>query len=285
MTNDTLSQTFEEQRPRLHAIAQRLLSSPTEADDAVQETWLRLSRTDASGIANLAGWLTTVIGRVCLDTLRSRTSRREQVLEPVRVDEEPAVGTVDPAEEALLAESVGQALQVVLDALTPAERIAFVLHDVFALSFEEIGSVVGRTPTATRQLASRARRRVQADPARDDRPGQRRVVDAFFAAAREGRFEDLLSLLDPDVVVRGDAAAAALGAEPVTQGAETVARFFSGRARGVRPALIDGAVGGLIAPGGRVRIAISFVVADGRILAIEAVADPEQLALMDIVAG
>jgi RNA polymerase sigma-70 factor (ECF subfamily) len=285
MTDDTLPQRFEEQRPRLHAIAQRLLGSPTEADDAVQEAWLRLSRTDVSGIDNLPGWLTTVIGRVCLDTLRSRGSRREQILEPVWVDEEPAAGTVDPAEQALLAESVGQALQVVLDALSPAERIAFVLHDVFALSFEEIGPVVGRTPTATRQLASRARRRVQADPARDDRPRQRRVVDAFFAAAREGRFEDLLSLLDPDVVVRGDAAAAALGSDRLTRGAESVARFFSGRTQGARPALIDGAVGGLVAPAEGVRIAVSFVIADGRILAIEAVADPEQLALMDIVPG
>jgi RNA polymerase sigma factor (sigma-70 family) len=274
---------FEANRAHLRAVAYRMLGSTSEIDDAVQETWLRLSRTDVSEIDNLPGWLTTVIGRICLDTLRSRASRREQTLEPVRVDEEPAAGAVDPAEEALLAESVGQALQVVLDALAPAERIAFVLHDVFALSFEEIGPVVGRTPTATRQLASRARRRVQADPARDDRPGQRRVVDAFFAAAREGRFDDLLSLLDPDVVVRGDAAAAAFGAQRLTQGAEAVARFFSGRARGVRPALIDGAVGGLIASAGRVRIAISFVIADGRVLAIEAVADPEQLDLMDIV--
>jgi RNA polymerase sigma-70 factor (ECF subfamily) len=283
MTDDTLSQRFEEQRPRLHAIAQRILGSATEADDAVQETWLRLSRVDAGAIDNLPGWLTTVVGRVCLDTLRSRASRREQILEPEAVNERPASATVDPAQEALLAESVGQALQVVLDALTPAERIAFVLHDVFALSFDEIGPVVGRTPSATRQLASRARRRVQADPARDDRPGQRRVVNAFFAAAREGRFDDLLSLLDPDVVARGDAAASALGSDRLTQGAEAVARFFSGRAQGVRPVLIDGAVGGLVAPAHGVRIAVSFVVADGRILAIEAVADPTQLALMDIV--
>jgi RNA polymerase sigma factor (sigma-70 family) len=286
MTDDTLAQRFEEQRPRLNAIAQRLLGSPTDADDVVQETWLRLSRTDVSAIGNLPGWLTTVVGRVCLDALRSRASRRERGLdmveiEPVRVDDE-ADRTVDPAEETLLAESVGQALQVVLDALTPPERIAFVLHDVFALSFEEIGPVVGRTPTATRQLASRARRRVQADPARDERPQQRRVVDAFFSAARNGRFDDLLHLLDPSVVVRADAAAALVsGRLPV--GAEAVARYFSGRAQGVRPALIDGAVGGVILPGGGVRLAISFVVTDDRILAIEAVADPDQLAVMNIV--
>jgi RNA polymerase sigma-70 factor (ECF subfamily) len=278
MTNATLSQRFEEQRPRLHAVARRLLGSPTEADDAVQETWLRLSRTGAGEIDNLPAWLTTVIGRVCLDGLRSRAARRESPIdaEPVRVQEP------DPAEEALLAESVGQALQVVLDALSPAERIAFVLHDVFALSFDEIGPVVGRTPTATRQLASRARRRVQADPARDERPGQRRVVDAFFAAAREGRFEELLSLLDPGVVARADAAAAALGGRRVTVGAEAVAGFFNHRAQGVRAALIDGAVGGLVVPMEGVRIAVSFVVADGRILAIEAVADPVQLSTMDI---
>jgi RNA polymerase sigma-70 factor (ECF subfamily) len=287
MTDDTLSQRFEEQRPRLHGVAQRLLGSPHEADDAVQETWLRLSRTDASGIDNLPGWLTTVIGRVCLDVLRSRASRRENVLDPFELDparvEDGTARPIDPVEESLLAESVGQALQVVLDALTPAERIAFVLHDVFALSFEEIGPVVGRTPTATRQLASRARRRVQADPARDERPTQKRVVDAFFAAARNGRFDELLTLLDPSVVLRADAAAAAIGGGRVPRGAEAVAGYFSGRAQGVRPALIDGAVGGLVVPFEGARIAITFIVADDRILAIEVVADADQLATMDIV--
>jgi RNA polymerase sigma factor (sigma-70 family) len=287
MTDDELAQRFEEQRARLHAVAYRLLGSTAEADDAVQETWLRLSRTDVSGVDNLPGWLTTVVGRVCLDGLRSRASRRERALEtteiePVRPEAEPARRPVDPEEEALLAESVGQALQVVLDALTPAERVAFVLHDVFAISFEEIGQVVGRTPTATRQLASRARRRVQADPARDERPGQRRVVDAFFAAARDGRFDDLLTLLDPGVVVRADAAAASIGGGRRIEGADAVARFFSGRAAGVRPALVDGVAGGLVVPFDGARIAISFVIAGGRILAIEAVADPEQLAAMDI---
>jgi RNA polymerase sigma-70 factor (ECF subfamily) len=175
-------------------------------------------------------------------------------------------------------------LQVVLDELAPAERIAFVLHDVFALSFEEVAPVVGRSPAATRQLASRARRRVHADPDRADRPGQRRVVEAFFTAARAGRFEELLTLLDPDVVLRGDAAAAAIaGAGALTQGAPAVARFFAGRAQGARPALVDGAVGALVELSADIRIALTFVVGDGRILAIEAVADPAELSIMDIV--
>ncbi len=223
-----------------------MLGSVSEADDAVQEAWLRLSRADASEIENLGGWLTTVVARVCLDMLRSRTSRREEPLGPGLP--EPIAGdgdALDPEHAAVLADSVGLAMLVVLDTLPPAERLAFVLHDMFAVPFDEIAPIVGRSPDAARQLASRARRRVQgasADPVAD-RARQREVVEAFLAAARDGRFDALLALLDPDVVVRADRAAVQAGASEEVRGAEAVAGTFSGRARAARAALVGGAVG------------------------------------------
>jgi RNA polymerase sigma-70 factor, ECF subfamily len=266
-------------------VAYRMLGSPSEADDAVQEAWLRLDRADTSGVDNLGGWLTTVVARVCLDLLRTRTSRREEPLDahvpdPVGI---PRSG-VDPEEEALLAEGVGQALLVVLDTLTPAERLAFVLHDTFAVPFDEIAAILGRSPAAARMLASRARRRVQGtatvpdgDPLR-----QRAVVDAFLAASRGGDFEALMAVLDPEVVVRADRAAVLVGASAEVRGAAAVADTFLGRARFARPALVDGAVGAVWAPGGRPRVVFGFTITDGRIVAIEIVADPERLHRLDL---
>jgi RNA polymerase sigma-70 factor (ECF subfamily) len=280
-SDDTLSKQFEESRGHLQAMAYRLLGSVSEAEDAVQETWLRLSRTDASAIDNLPGWLTTVIGRVCLDMLRARARHPVQPLDATG----PAHAEgPDPEDEALLAESVGRALSVVLESLTPAERIAFVLHDIFAISFDEISPIVDRNPAAVRQLASRARRRVQADPTSPspDVPRQRRIVDAFFAAARDGRFDDLLTLLDPDVVFRADAAAAAMGADRETRGSTLVAQFFTNRAQGIVLATIDGAIGGVVVPREGARLALSFTVVGERIVAVEAVADPADLATMAI---
>jgi RNA polymerase sigma factor (sigma-70 family) len=283
--DDTLSRRFEESRGHLHAVAYRLLGSASEAEDAVQETCLRLSRAEMSGIDNLPGWLTTVVGRVCLDLLRSRARHRELPLDST--EPEPTIVGVegsDPEREALLAESVGRALLVVLESLTPAERIAFVLHDVFAISFDEIAPIVDRNPAAVRQLASRARRRVQADPNNPypDMSRQRRIVDAFFAAARDGRFDDLLTLLDPDVVFRADAAAAAMGASSETRGSTLVARFFTNRAHGIVLAMIDGAVGGMVVPQEGARIALSFTIVGERIVPVEAVAEPVDLSGMTI---
>jgi len=272
-----VTEQFEQHRTRLRAVAYRMLGSLSEADDAVQEAWLRLSRADTSGVDNLAAWLTTVVGRVCLDMLRSRTVRREESLDD-RVTE-PAAGGIDPEQEVVLADSVGLALLVVLDTLTPAERLAFVLHDMFAVSFDEIAPIVGRTPAAARQLASRARRRVQTDATTPDADvaRQREIVEAFLAAAREGEFAALLSLLDPDVVLRADSAAVALGAASEVRGSEAIAGFFSGRARAARPALIDGAPGLAVVAGGKTRIVLGFTIAGGRIIAIDAIADPEQI--------
>jgi RNA polymerase sigma-70 factor (ECF subfamily) len=282
VNDDVLALSFEENRPRLRGIAYRMLGSLGEVDDALQEAWLRLSRADTDGIDNLAGWLTTVVARVCLDVLRSRATRREQPLDAASAAD--GAHATDPEQEALLAESVGQALLVVLDTLTPTERLAFVLHDMFAVSFEDIAPIVGRSPAAARQLASRARRRVQAEGAtpETDLSRQRRMVDAFFAASRDGKFEDLLTLLDPDVVLRADAAAAQLGASSQTRGSAAVAGFFAGRAQSVLLAIIDGAAGGVVVMGGQTRVAISFAIADGRIIGIDAVAEPEQLTELDI---
>jgi RNA polymerase sigma factor (sigma-70 family) len=262
-----------------------MLGSVSEADDAVQEAWLRLSRSDTSGVENLGGWLTTVVARVCLDMLRSRTSRREEALE-VHVPE-PILSSEDgpdPEREALLADSVGLALLVVLDTLAPAERVAFVLHDMFAVPFDEIAPIVGRSPDAARQLASRARRRVQGSAVPDaDRARQREVVDAFLAAARGGDFEALLAVLDPDVVVRADPAAVRIGAAGEVRGAQAVADTFSGRARAARPALVDGVAGLVWAQGGTPRMVFSFTIARGRIVAIDLVAEPERLDELDLV--
>jgi RNA polymerase sigma factor (sigma-70 family) len=282
---DWLADGFEAKRTHLTAVAYRMLGSRDEADDAVQEAWLRLSRSGASGVDNLGGWLTTVVARVCLDMLRSRKSRREEpwgdlVPEPITSRED---GT-DPEHEALLADSVGLAMLVVLETLAPAERVAFVLHDMFGVPFDEIAPIVARSPAAARQLASRARRRVQgAAPAADaDLTRQREIVDAFLAASRGGDFEALLAVLDPDVVVRADRVAVQEGASEEVRGATAVAGTFAGRARHAQPALVGGAVGLVWAPGGRPRVAFDFTIADGKIVAIELVADPERLRRLDV---
>ncbi len=283
---DWLAERFEENRTQLRAVAYRMLGSRSEADDAVQEAWLRLSRSDTRGVENLGGWLTTVVSRVCLDMLRSRKARPEESF-GARVSE-PMVsreGGSDPEHEALLIDSVGLALLVVLETLSPAERVAFVLHDMFDLPFDEIAPIVGRSPTAARQLASRARRRVRgarAAPAADPtRQGE--VVGAFLAASREGDFDALLGLLDPDVVLRADRAAMQIGAAGELRGAAAVAGTFSGRARFAQPALVNGAPGLVWAPGGRPRVLFGFTIARGKIVAIELVADPERLRGLDLV--
>ncbi|MFJ6786832.1 RNA polymerase sigma factor SigJ [Streptomyces angustmyceticus] len=283
-----LAERFEEHRGHLRAVAYRMLGSVSEADDAVQEAWLRLSRSGADGVANLGGWLTTVVGRVCLDQLRTRTARREDPL-GVRVPE-PVVSPADaagPEQEALLADSVGLALLVVLETLTPAERLAFVLHDLFAVPFDEIAPLVGRTPAAARQLASRARRRVQGTaPAADtDRARQREVVDAFLAASRGGDFEALLAVLDPDVVLRADAGDAPEGVSKLVRGARAVveqALAFSRVAAFARPALVNGAPGLVTARGGRPFSVMGFTVAHGRIVEINILADPARLRGLDL---
>jgi RNA polymerase sigma factor (sigma-70 family) len=285
---DWLAQRFEEHRRHLRAVAYRMLGSLGEADDAVQEAWLRLSRSDTSEVENLGGWLTTVVGRVCLDMLRSRRARREEPLgahvpEPIVSRED----SVDPEHQALLADSVGLALLVVLETLAPAERLAFVLHDMFGVPFDEIAPIVGRSPTAARQLASRARRRVRGQaPAPDpDLARQREVVDAFIAAAREGDFEALLAVLDPDVVLRADRGAAPAGASTVIRGAravaETASSFASLSPFGQR-ALVNGAAGMVVAPGGRPFAVLGFTVRDGRIVEIDVLADPARLRQLDL---
>jgi RNA polymerase sigma factor (sigma-70 family) len=283
--HDWLAERFQAHRAHLRAVAYRLLGSPSEADDAVQEAWLRLDRADPAGIHNLGGWLTTVVARVCLDLLRARSARREQPLGAHLPD--PTVDArdgVDPEREALLADSIGPALLVVLDTLAPAERVAFVLHDLFAVPFDDIAPIVGRSATAARQLASRARRRVQGAAAvpEADLARQRVVVEAFLAAARGGDFEGLLAVLDPEVVVRADRAAARAGATREVRGAAAVADTFSGRARLARPALVDGAAGAVWAPGGRPRVVFGFTIRGGRIVAIDILADPERLRRLDL---
>jgi RNA polymerase sigma factor (sigma-70 family) len=284
--HEWLAERFEAHRGHLRAVAYRMLGSPSEADDAVQEAWLRLSRSDTSGVENLGGWLTTVVARVCLNMLQARTSRREEPL-GARLPEPAAGGAAgaDPEDQALLADSVGLALLVVLDTLAPAERLAFVLHDLFAVPFDQIAGILDRSPAAARQLASRARRRVQTAGAVPDadRTRQRAIVDAFLAAARGGDFDALLALLDPDVVLRADRAAVQVGASPELRGAKAVAGAFSGRARAARPALVDGAAGAVWAPGGQPRVVFGFAVADGRIAGIDVLADPERLRRLDLV--
>ncbi len=284
MTGDEqgwLGERFEENRSRLAAIAYRMLGSGAEADDAVQEAWLRLSRSDVDAIDNLAGWLTTVVGRVCLDMLRSRKSRREEPL-----DSDAHEAAQNPEQEAVLADSIGLAMLVVLESLTPAERVAFVLHDMFAMPFEEIAPIVGRSEVATRQLASRARRRVQgAEPAGATSVGSRReIVDAFLAASRGGDFTALLALLDPDVVLIADAATVRTGGiDKRVVGAERVAAQFAGRARAAEAALIDGEPGLVWAPGGKPRVVFAFTFREGRITAIDVVGDADRLRDLDVV--
>jgi RNA polymerase sigma factor (sigma-70 family) len=287
---DSLAAQFEKNRSHLRAVAYRMLGSLSEADDAVQEAWLKLNRSDAGGIDNLGGWLTTVVARVCLDMLRARTSRREESLEEHTVAPvEPAVRSrgLDPEQETLLAESVGLALLVVLNTLDPAERIAFVFHDLFAVPFEEIAAIVGRSPAATRQLASRARRRVQgADTAAAaNLASQRKVVDAFLAALRARDFHALVAVLDHNVVITADAVAQPVEAMREIRGAEKWAKGAIAAARGARaaqPALIDGAVGLVIAPQGRLFRALRFTLAEGKIAAVEVIGDPERLRHLDL---
>ena len=294
-----LTEQFEQNRPRLRGVAYRMLGSLSEAEDAVQEAWLRLERTDASGVDNLAGWLTTVVARVCLDILRTRKSRREDVLDARTVESEAGHDrrtAGDPEQEAVLAESVGVALLVVLDTLAPAERLAFVLHDLFGVPFEEIGPVVGRTTEAARQLAHRARRRVRGAPpppesSDADRARQRAIVEAFLRAARDGDVAALLAVLEPDAEIRIEAAARIdappdeVGQDRVVRGAAAwVGRFvqMSRGQRGVQLAMIDGAVGLIVAPGGRLARVMRFTVAGDRVARVEVVADPARLRALEI---
>jgi RNA polymerase sigma-70 factor (ECF subfamily) len=320
-----LAEQFEGHRSHLRAVAYRMLGSLSEADDAVQESWLRLSRADTSGVENLGGWLRTVVARVCLDQLRARAARREEPLEPGESEEMRVThtgggaaataavmgraGGGNPEDEALLADAVGLALLVVLDTLNPAERLAFVLHDLFDVPFEEIAPIVGRTPTAARQLASRARRRVQGRGQQEEHeqrqePGetvaleqaaasrdvsrQRTVVSAFLAASRGGDFEALLTLLDPEVVLRADNAVVSMAARSrwlqasEVHGAQGVAKQFAGRAQVARPALVNGVPGAVWAHGGRARVVFAFTIVDGKVAAIELIADPERLSRLDV---
>jgi RNA polymerase sigma-70 factor (ECF subfamily) len=280
-----LADRFEQHRPHLRSVAYRMLGSLAEADDAVQDAWLRLERSGADDVENLRAWLTTVVARVCLNVLRSRKARREEPLDTVLPD--PVLttdGALRPDEEAVLADSVGLALLVVLDALAPAERLAFVLHDMFDLPFEEIAPLVGRTPTAARQLASRARRRVHGAevPAPDpDVARQREVVDAFFRAARGGDFDALVGVLHPDVVLRADWGARRPGAPRLVRGAAAVAeqaRIGAMRAAVLHPALVNGAAGVVVTVHGRPIAVMGFTVVDGRIVEIDAIADPDRVA-------
>ncbi|MEO3978422.1 sigma-70 family RNA polymerase sigma factor [Streptomyces sp. CAU 1734] len=289
-----LTGRFEADRAHLRAVAHRMLGSAAEADDAVQETWLRLCRSDTDGVENLSGWLTTVVSRICLDMLRTRESRREGPLETREsggaLVPEGGSGTAPgrgPEEEALLADTVGVAMLVVLDTLTPAERLAFVLHDMFAVSFDEIGTMIERSPAAARQLASRARRRVRgAGPAPGtDLPRRRRVVEAFLAATRGGDFEALVALLHPDVVLRADPAAGPTPRPVVVLGAHTVAKgamAAMGRARFTGPALVDGTAGLVMAPLGRLFLVLRFEITDGLITGIEVIAEREHLGRLEL---
>lgn len=285
-----LTGRFEGQRARLRGVAYRMLGSAAEADDAVQEAWLRLQRADTSSVENLDGWLTTVVARVCLNMLRSRETRRES---PLGDDHDRPVAdrdaSADPEQEAVLADSVGLALLVVLDTLTPAERLAFVLHDMFDLPFDEIAPIVDRSPAAARQLASRARRRVRGGAAarEPDLPRQRRVVDAYLAAARDGDFDGLVRLLDPDVVLHADGQALPSGRPAVVRGARAVATgalASSARARYAQPALVDGTVGLVMAPRGQLFLVLAFTFDGDRITEIDVVADPDRLRALDLAA-
>jgi RNA polymerase sigma factor (sigma-70 family) len=286
-----LAASFEVHRDHLRAVAYRMLGSLGEAEDATQEAWLRLSRSDPDAIENLEAWLTTVVARVCLNTLRTRRSRREEPLDAdeLRLAPAPRGDGVEPEQEALLADSVGLALLVVLDTLAPAERLAFVLHDMFDIPFDEIAHIVDRSPAAARQLASRARRRVRgATPAPDvELARQREVVDAFLAASRHGDFDTLVELLHADVVLRADGAARQDHRDtPVeVHGASSVARgavAFAGRARFAQMAVVDGSVGIVFAPGGRLFVVLGFAIVDGRITAIDVIAEPERLRHLDL---
>jgi RNA polymerase sigma-70 factor (ECF subfamily) len=286
MDDEQLAQELEGHRSHLRAVAFRMLGSSDAADDAVQEAWVRLSRQDADGIENLGGWLTTVVSRICLDQLRSRKARPQDPIEHAEGDEDDTV-TGDllvptPEEEAVLGDSVGLALQVVLDTLTPPERVAFVLHDLFAMPFDDVAMIVGRSPDATRQLASRARRRVQGANAdgTTDLVRKRAVVEAFLAASRGGDLDALVALLDPRIVARADAATVAMGADAEVVGAEGVAATFGGRAKGAEVALVDGRPGLVWAMGGQPKVVFDFVVEDAVVTSIELISDADTIAGM-----
>ncbi len=288
---EILAERFEANRPHLRSVALRMLGSQNEADDAVQETWLRLMRANTSGVDNFAGWLTTVVARVCLDMLRTRQSRREV---PVDAEVEKLPAAQDIEREKLIADSIGVAMLVVLETLTPAERVAFVLHDMFNVSFDDIAPVVGRSPAAARQLASRGRRRIQGAPTTPDadRNRQREIVEAFLAASRGGDFSALLTVLDPSVVLRADPTAVAASASRAGQdvpalpseirGHESVANIFRGRAKAMQPTLVDGDPGLAIAHGGQARLVVDFVTENGRIVEIDMIANPERIAALDL---
>ncbi|HMJ55848.1 MAG TPA: sigma-70 family RNA polymerase sigma factor [Polyangiaceae bacterium] len=290
-----LAEQFEGQREKLRSVAYRMLGSAPEADDAVQEAWLKLSRADSGEVENMGGWLTTVVARVCLDMLRSRKSRREEALDAAGpVSARGGEGPGDPEHEVLLADAMGPALLLLLDSLVPTERVTFVLHDLFGMSFEDIAPIVGRSVVAARQLASRARRRIQgATLPEDDVERQREVVSAFLLASREGNFDRLLAVLDPDVVLRADATAIATaeanrgrqGAPAlsgVVRGAEAVAKVLAGNARGARAATVDGAAGAAWAPGGQPRAVFAFTIVAGRVAEIEIFAHPDALTRFEV---
>jgi RNA polymerase sigma-70 factor (ECF subfamily) len=282
-----LAGRFEANRARLQAVAYRMLGSRAEAEEAVQEAWLRLMRADAGEVGNLDGWLTTVVARICLDGLRSRKARREEPIDdaPDLPDDSENAGP-DPERAIAMADSVGLAMLVVLETLAPAERVAFVLHDMFDLPFDDIGPIVGRSTDATRQLASRARRRVQGASVSPeaDRIRKKKVVEAFLAASRDGNFEALLALLDPDVVYRADEAAMRLGSLAELRGAEAVANHFNGRARGAKPALVDEGIGVLVEHDGTMLLVLRLALDGDRIVGIEAVAEPGRLASLAVAA-
>ena len=278
--SDWLAERFESHRAHLEAVAYRMLGSRVEADDAVQEAWFRLSRSDTTAIENLGGWLTTVVARVSLDMLRARRARREDpATRPEQLLAVPAADD-DPERDTVMADSVGAALLVVLDTLTPTERLAFVLHDLFAVPFDEIASIVGRSPSATKMLTSRARAKVRGSgPVANANPARRRaIIDAFLAASRGGDFDALVALLHPDVVLEADAAAVRMGSPETVKGAAAVAGTFAGRAKAARPALIDDAVGIAWAVGGETKVAWDFSIVDGKIVHIDMLASPELLA-------
>lgn len=280
--DDSLARRFEAHRTRLRALAHRMLGSRADADDAVQEAWLRLQRSDAAAIDNLGGWLTTVVSRICLSVLSTRRAHPQQPLEDFDAAETDPL--TDPERTALLADSIGAALLVVLDTLTPAERLAFVLHDLFAVPFEQVAGMIETSPANARQLASRARRRVQgADVPRTGGSRQHAIAAAFLAASRDGDFDGLLAVLDPDVRLGADAAAAAMGADTGVRGAREVATIYNGRARAARLALVDGVPGLVWAMHGVPQVLFELEIADGRITAITLAADPARLASVDIV--
>lgn len=283
--NDWLIEQFEANRRHLRTVAHRMLGSQAEADDAVQEAWLRLNRADTSEVQNLTGWLTTVVARVSLDMLRSRRSRREDTIgdtEPVELDR--AGGITNPEHDVEMADAVGPALLMVLDTLSPAERLAFVLHDLFGVPFDEIAVILDRSPEASRQLASRARRRVRGMPPVEDvdLERQQEVVSAFLRASRGGDFEALLQVLDPEIVVRADATSVKMGMEPEVRGATAVLNTFLGRAVGAQRAFINGVAGLAWAPHGRLRAVISFTISGDRVTAIDLIADRERLDQLDV---